>query len=501
MRIGAPVIDTVLPVDQWRSTILDRLAAGDRFAALFGTTNENGCYITALLAGRNSIDAVHTVAPATGDETPSYRCLSDEVPAAFWYERALHDLSGVIPVGHPRLDPLLLPLADGLPAPRPGLLPARQTLRPLETRGPVDVQGRGMFVIPFGPVRSGVFESIEYLIETPGEDIPHLNIRPHYKHRGVAKSFEGLTPDRGVLVAERVEGIASVSHALAFCHAIERISGTTVPATAGRARVVHAELERIINHLDVVMRLTDAAGLAVATARFGWHKERFMRLVSQLCGNRFGRGVVIPGGVSDQRWVMTPGRIADEVAWMVPAVRADSAALMTTASFLDRVRGTGRLDADLARRCGALGPVARGSGFNDDDRWVRGYDAYPELPSPRPATQDAGDAAARLRVRLEEINSSAELIARALEGLDMTGGALTADSQVEDGFALGWAEAPQGEVLYAVQCRAGRIVRCLARSASFHNLLLFHDVFRGDVLTDFPFIEASFGLSPAGVAM
>jgi formate hydrogenlyase subunit 5 len=62
--------------------------------------------------------------------------------------------------------------------------------------------------------------------------------------------------------------------------------------------VLHAELERIANHLDVAVRLADAAGLAVATARLALHKERVMRLVSRLCGSRFGRGVVVPGGVS-----------------------------------------------------------------------------------------------------------------------------------------------------------------------------------------------------------
>ena len=46
----------------------------------------------------------------------------------------------------------------------------------------------------------------------------------------------------------------------------------------------------------------------------------------------------------------------------------------------------------------------------------------------------------------------------------------------------------------------GRVSRCRSRSASFHNLVLMHEVFAGDILTDFPFIEASFGLSVAGAA-
>ena len=70
-----------------------------------------------------------------------------------------------------------------------------------------------------------------------------------------------------------------------------------------------------------------------------------------------------------------------------------------------------------------------------------------------------------------------------------------------DGRATGWAEAPQGEVLYDVTIEGGRIAHCQPRSASFHNLVLMHEVFAGDILTDFPFIEASFGLSVAGAAL
>ena len=158
--------------------------------------------------------------------------------------------------------------------------------------------GYGLFTIPHGPVRSGVTELMEYLVETPGEAIPHLNMRIFYKHRGVAGRFTGMTAGDGVLLAERAEGIASVAHALAYCHAVEAIAGCEIPREAALVRVAYAELERIANHLDVAVRLADAAGLAVATARFALHKERVLRLVSAMCGSRFGRGVVVPGGVS-----------------------------------------------------------------------------------------------------------------------------------------------------------------------------------------------------------
>lgn len=497
---------TILPTTEWREEILAKVRSGRRFAGLFGAGDQNSCLLTALVASPDGVDVVRTEVFPDTDGALTYRSLSPDLSAAFWYERALHDLSGVVPVGHPRLDPLLLSLDDDAAPPMPGArsTPAQPTLS-LEATGPVDVGGAGMFTLPFGPVRSGVFESIEFLLETPGEDIPHLNIRPHYKHRGIAKQFEGRTLADGELVAERVEGISSVAHALAFCHAVESVCGLAVDPGSRWLRVGLAELERIANHLDVTMRLADAAGLAVAMSRFGWHKETVLRLVSGLCGNRFGRGIITVGGVSRAPAVDHAG-LSDELTALHQRIRSDLAALQASASFLDRLRGTGPLAVDLARQHGALGPIGRASGVDDDARRSRPYDAYVDLDAitaPAGVAGEAGDALARARVRWHEIDTSVAALKQSLAMLTRTPVGVTDGPRVEaaDGVGVGWAESAQGEVLYSVEIRDGRVGRCFARSASFHNLVLFHDVFAGDIFTDFPFIEASFGLGYAGVAM
>jgi Ni,Fe-hydrogenase III large subunit len=310
-----------------------------------------------------------------------------------------------------------------------------------------------------------------------------------------------MAPADGVLLAERGEGIASVAHALAFSHAVERITGCQVPPAAALVRVLHAELERIANHLDVAVRLADAAGLAVATARLALHKERVLRLVSRLCGSRFGRGVVVPGGVSASPR-LPPAEILTEVGKLRRAVTPEAAALMATSSFLDRLRGTGPLTPQRARQHGALGPVGKAAGYADDDRLARPYDGYLSLAVPPVRSHAAGDALARLRVRWDEVDQSFGLLRQVAEDLaERSSDLLHLTCEPASGRALGWAEAPQGEVIYDVVLDAGRIVRCRPRSASFHNLVLMHEVFTGDILTDFPFIEASFGLSVAGVAL
>jgi formate hydrogenlyase subunit 5 len=469
--------------------IESRVDVGDRFAGLFATrpTKEAPLTLSAHVATPGGIDTLEASLPPGAE---SYPALTPRLGAAFWYEREIHDTFGVVPEGHPRLAPLVRP---GSPEPR--ALPRHVT-------------GYGMFTIPHGPVRSGVLESIEYLVETPGEAIPHLNMRVFYKHRGVQARFAGMTPADAVLLAERTEGIASVAHALAFSHAIEQIAGCEPPATAQLIRVLHAELERIANHLDVAVRLADAAGLAVATARFALHKERVMRLVSKLCGGRFGRGVVIPGGVSAPP-LLPPAQLRTELDRLAQPIAADANALMATSSFLDRLRGTGPLTPGRARQHGALGPIGKAAGFADDARLARPYDGYRALAEPSAKPHAAGDALARLRVRWDEVDSSFRLLRLAADDFsaersrDLLAVPCDFSRGVHsgDGRAVGWAEAPQGEVLYDVRMAAGRIIRCHPRSASFHNLVLMHEVFKGDILTDFPFIEASFGLSVAGVAL
>jgi Ni,Fe-hydrogenase III large subunit len=516
------------PVGALHHALRTRLASGQRFAALLGRGNPtSGTELTALVAHDGGVSPLSATLPAG---VTHYPALTPQLPAASWYERAIHDLVGLVPDdliagsagggliagsagggliagsaggGHPWLDPLVLPHrehADRLP--HPGAVGQPDWIEPDERALTAQRHGSGVFTIPHGPVRSGVFESVEYLVETPGEDIPQLRIRPHAKHRGVQKRFEGMTVEDGVLLAERVEGIASVAHALAFAHAVETLTGAAVPLAAALVRVLHAELERVANHLDVLGKLTDAAGLAVATARFGLHKEHTLRLVGALSGSRFGRGVVTPGGVTALPR-LPADQVTAELDQLQHAIDGDVRALLGTSSFLDRVRTAGPLDPELARAHGALGPIGRGSGYADDCRASRPYDGYRQLAPPPVPVRNAGDAQSRMQVRIDEIATAFSLVRQAIGRMpDCDTERLRVPVAPATGQAVGWAEAPQGEVLYLLELADdGRISYCAPRSASFHNLMLFPATFVGDILTDFPFNEASFGLSIAGVVM
>ncbi len=223
---GAGTLAASVP-ELW-DLVASEVAGGARFAGLMATRHPAGLALSAHVAGLGRVATWEAVLPPGAG---SYPALSSALDAAFWYEREIHDLFGIIPEGHPRLEPLILPLLDEhAPRPQPGAPgPAPPGIWPDEHSIPRHVMGPGLFTIPHGPVRSGVMESIEYLVETPGEDIAHLNMRVFYKHRGIEKRFEQLPAADGVLLAERTEGVASVAHALAYCHALERLAGISVP--------------------------------------------------------------------------------------------------------------------------------------------------------------------------------------------------------------------------------------------------------------------------------
>lgn len=498
------------PVDETgglREAVRARASGGARFCGVFALPDGASTRLVAVASDDGVLVRDEAVLAPGARGYPS---LTPVVPAAAWYERKIWDLYGLEPEGHVGLEPLVLPRAAGVAPPRPGSGVAPPAIELDAQPPPGRVRGEGVFTLPYGPVRSGVFEAAEYAFETSGEEILHLATRVFYKHRGVDDRFSAVTPDDGALLAERYEGVASVAHALAFCQAVEEIAGARVPPGAELVRLVHAELERISNHLESVVRHTEGSGQAVAHAVFSHHKERVQRVRGQLCGSRFGRGVVVPGGVGGPLR-MSPAALRDVLGDLRRDVERDLRRLMDTPSFVDRLRGTGVLSAEDAARFAVVGPVARASGGTEDVRVARPYGAYARLGHRLDEPRSGGDALARQRVRMDEIDGSFQLVVQAVDLLEQSGWSgewrtpidrLEA-SGARDGereMAVGWAEAPQGEVLSLVVLAGGLVVQAVQRSASFQNLAAYGAAYRKDIFTDVAFIEASFGISIAGVA-
>ena len=479
------------------SAVPGLIEEGARFVAEFAAENAEGF-------------AIHTVLDVGGDylmlESPlageRFSSLAVKLPAAEWPEREIRDLFGLEPAAHP--DPSRLVLPEGWPE---GLYPMRKgfprdqevKLSPPERLGPLThdpVEGDGMFHMPYGPIRSGVFESAQFVVDTPGEKILGLHLNMFYKHRGLEKIFEEVNLEQAPLVAERVSGTDSFAGSLAFCQAAERALEVEAPPRARFLRVVLAELERIYNHLDHVAKHCEGASLNVANARFLILKERVLRLNAVLTGSRYLRGVNRVGGL--RRDLTDPSGLAGELADLESEFRKEERLLRRTDSFMDRIINAAPLPEENARTYSAVGPVARGSGIDLDCRGDKPYAAYPELDVRVPASTE-GDADARFNVRLEEVYVSFDLIRQALDRMPEGRVLRSSIPRPEPGAkALGWAEGARGEEFYYVRFgEGGSLDRVKVRTASFANWPLFPRAIAGQVLTDFVFMEHSFALSQA----
>ncbi len=420
-------------------------------------------------------------------------------PLMGWHEREITDLFGVDFSEHPQaqrlvlhdgVNPICPPFSPKYPLDLPlQHEPVRQVVPEL-VGATADVQ-----LLPFGPVRADVLESGEFLFFYIGEAILHYQPRLFFKHRGMEKRFEGLTAAGGVVLAERVSGVGSVAHALAYCQAIEAAANCTVPLRACFLRVLLAEMERLYNHLYYLGHLCHTTTLKVGEAQGKLLAERSKQLNTKLTGSRFLRSILTIGGL--RRDLSPKGWLSAELEALREDYSVYARHLESTDSHLDRLITTGVLDQRVAFDQGATGPIQRASGFDRDLRRDHPYAAYGQLPVSVPV-REAGDAHARAQVRMDEINASIALIQRVL--LLLPDGPVSAECKAPPkSEGLGWSESPRGTLFYAVHFDdRGTLARVKIKSPSFSNWRVFPFTVHGSNMMDYAINEASFGLTIAG---
>jgi Ni,Fe-hydrogenase III large subunit len=207
------------------------------------------------------------------------------------------------------------------------------------------------------------------------------------------------------------------------------------------------------------------------------------------------RGLLVPGGL---RRDLDPGKwFGDALEKLREDYVAYTDRLEASESHLDRLITTGVLSERVAFDQGATGPVERASGLDRDLRRDHPYAFYADLPLTVPTFKE-GDAYARQRVRMAEIEASFVLCQRIL--LLLEAGPVKATCRITPSTeGLGWSEGPRGSLFYAVHIGAdGRLARVKIKSPSFSNWRAFPFTVHDSNMMDYAINEASFGLTVAG---
>ncbi len=410
-----------------------------------------------------------------------YPSLAKHWPAVIWTEREMWEQARVLPTGHPDLRPILNPHTSRIQG---------------------VAHGDGVFHLPLGPVRGDVAESAFYLFDTIGEQIMHMQPQLFYKHRDIEHLAIGLPVQDALLLSERVSGTSTIAHATAFSRAVEQALGSDVHLGTELERTILSELERLYNHAHDFSQIAGATGMTVAQAQFARVKEEFLRLNADVTGSRYLRNAIQPNLPSSINWGATQDSVLRCLEITNDKVQRLVHQLLKTPTFVDRLQPTGIVTEEWARAYNTVGPVARACGLSVDTRqdylpWYQDLDyimAWLDSPT--------GDALSRFLIRVQEWSVSQMVIRRCLHEVHSHDSYKSVYAEAPlSRTGIGLSESPRGRVAHIVQLDSkDQISFWSIRSASAWNWPVFGlATANGNIQTDFPIIESSFGLSCAGI--
>jgi Ni,Fe-hydrogenase III large subunit len=475
---------------------------GGRLANFFGRRLSSDCvrlYAFVAYDTEGRFDVCSTALSRGGNGGFSYPSVAARWPAAQAFEREIAEQYGVHPIGHPWLKPLRYHgTDDGSPAPW-GAFDSKRNI-------PGDypfyrVEGEEVHEVAVGPVHAGIIEPGHFRFQCHGEDVLHLEIVLGYQHRGAERLLLHPNPTRAAIVAENVAGDTAIGHSVAYALALEALSGTKINLGNAEIRGIALELERLANHVGDLGALCMDVAFLPASSYLGRLRGEYLNLTAELCGNRFGRNLVRPGGacfgISAEMAERMHGRLEqlrDETLEVLDLMFSQS-------SVLARFEGTGRLTEEQAEEIGMVGPAARACGVRRDVRCDHPHGVFQFSHIPM-ALETTGDVYARAAVRWLEVQRSLEFLLDIL-GSKPEGAPVEPLKPLKPfrpaSMAFGAVETWRGEAMHvAFTDDAGKLAFVKVKDASIHNWFGLALALRGVAISDFPICNKSFNLSYCG---
>ena len=425
--------------------------------------------------------------------------IEDIIPPAAFFQRELHEMLGFKINGATSNERLFIP--DDWPE---DVFPLRQDFSigqaaPVEGRHADEspeqgVVGGSTFVVPIGPQHPALKEPGHFEFTVDGEIVTAARMRLGYAHRGIEKAAESRNWIQNLYLFERVCGICSHTHALAYSLGVEKLAQVDVSPRAQAIRELVAGMERIHSHLLWLGVAAHEAGFDTLFM-YSWRdRETVMNLLEQITGNRVNYSANVLGGVKCDIGPEQAKAIKEGLNYLETRINHYLEVVTTDTMFLNRTRGIGTISCEEAEEFGLLGPTARASGLLRDVRVEAPYGAYRQFPVSG-VTDTNGDLEARCVVRLKELLVTCFAIRAIIDNLPAGPLTVKMPRKIPAGETISRVEAPRGELFYYIKSNGGeKPSRIHVRTPSLCNWVSVLEKAIGRQLADVPMLIA--GMDP-----
>lgn len=341
-------------------------------------------------------------------------------------------------------------------------------------------------VIPFGPQHPVLPEPLQLKLVMEDEKVIDAVPALGYVHRGLEKLTELKDFNQTVYIVERVCGICSFMHSMAYAIGMEEMMNVVIPERAEYLRTIWAEIARVQSHLLWLGLLADAFGFESLFMESWKWREKILDLMEMTTGNRIIISANKIGGTTKD---MTPEHlkiILDTVNDLDKELKDVVKVFLDDYTVKKRMVDIGVVTPEDIKNYGVVGPVAKSSGVNIDSR-ATGYSAYKYLDF-EPITCTDGDCYGRCVVRIKEIYQSFDLIRQAI-GKIPEGEISVPVKGMPKGEVVSRLEQPRGEVMYYMKANGTRnLQRLKIRTPTFANIPIILKMLPGCTMQDVPII-------------